>query len=68
MEMKDIYQRVTNQIISDLEKGICPWIKPWGAAHFDGRVVLPLLVACISPRLEGDRQRVRPPAPRGREK
>jgi antirestriction protein ArdC len=42
MELKDVYQRITNQIISELEQGVCPWIKPWNAAQLDGRVVLPL--------------------------
>ena len=26
---KDIYQEITNQIISDLEKGLPIWEKPW---------------------------------------
>jgi antirestriction protein ArdC len=42
MELKDIYQRITDQVVSELENGVCPWIKPWNAAHLDGRVVLPL--------------------------
>lgn len=42
MELKDVYQRITDQVIAELEKGVCPWIKPWNAAHLDGRVVLPL--------------------------
>ena len=25
----DVYQIVTDRIISDLEKGIIPWEKPW---------------------------------------
>jgi antirestriction protein ArdC len=39
---RDIYQDITNQIVQQLEAGVCPWIKPWSAAHLDGRVVLPL--------------------------
>ena len=29
MDKKDIYQEITNQIISDLEKGLPVWEKPW---------------------------------------
>ena len=29
MVKKDIYQQITNQIISDLEKGALVWEKPW---------------------------------------
>ena len=29
----DLYSRVTNQIIEDLERGVRPWTKPWSAAH-----------------------------------
>ena len=27
--MSDIYQRVTEQIIEQLEQGVAPWVKPW---------------------------------------
>ena len=39
---RDIYQAITDQIVADLEHGVRPWIKPWSAAHMDGRVLLPL--------------------------
>jgi antirestriction protein ArdC len=39
---RDIYQSITDQIVSELEKGVRPWQKPWSATHMDGRVVLPL--------------------------
>jgi antirestriction protein ArdC len=38
----DVYQRITNQIILELEQGVRPWMQPWSAAHGDGRVVRPL--------------------------
>src|SRR5271168_3844597 len=38
----DIYQRVTNQIVEELERGVRPWIKPWSEAHAGGRIVRPL--------------------------
>ena len=30
---KDVYTKVTERIISDLEQGIRPWMKPWSAEH-----------------------------------
>jgi antirestriction protein ArdC len=33
----DIYERITNQIVSELEKGVRPWLKPWNAEHAAGR-------------------------------
>ncbi len=38
----DIYQRVTDQIVSELEKGTRPWLKPWNAEHAAGRITRPL--------------------------
>jgi antirestriction protein ArdC len=38
----DIYQRVTDQIVSELEKGVRPWLKPWNAEHTAGRIARPL--------------------------
>jgi antirestriction protein ArdC len=32
----DIYERITNQIVSELEKGVRPWLKPWNAEHAAG--------------------------------
>ena len=37
-----LYQRVTDQIIAELERGVIPWREPWNANHLDGRVSLPL--------------------------
>lgn len=39
---RDIYQEITDQIISELEKGVRPWRKPRSASHMEGRVALPL--------------------------
>ncbi len=30
---KDVYSRVTDKIIADLEQGVRPWMKPWNAEH-----------------------------------
>ena len=34
----DIYTRVTDRIVSDLEKGVRPWLKPWSAEHAADRL------------------------------
>ena len=34
----DLYTRVTNTIIADLENGVRPWTKPWSAEHLAGRI------------------------------
>jgi antirestriction protein ArdC len=41
-ERKDVYTRVTDHIIADLEKGIRTWMKPWNVAHTAGRITKPL--------------------------
>src|ERR1700688_2588910 len=38
----DVYERVTNQIVGELEKGVRPWLKPWNAEHAAGRITRPL--------------------------
>jgi antirestriction protein ArdC len=38
----DLYTRITNQIIAELEAGVRPWIQPWEAAHAAGEVSRPL--------------------------
>jgi len=37
----DIYQRITDTIIAELEKGVRPWMKPWQAGHVAGAVSRP---------------------------
>jgi len=39
---QDIYTRITNQIVSHLEKGVRPWVRPWNAEHAAGRTTRPL--------------------------
>jgi antirestriction protein ArdC len=41
-DRKDIYSRITDQIIARLEEGTRPWIKPWNAEHAAGRITRPL--------------------------
>lgn len=38
----DLYARVTQSIIADLEAGVRPWTKPWSAEHLAGRISRPL--------------------------
>jgi len=38
----DIYTRITDTIVTDLEQGVRPWFKPWNAEHAAGRITRPL--------------------------
>lgn len=38
----DIYSRVTNAIVADLQNGVRPWTKPWSAEHLAGKISRPL--------------------------
>jgi antirestriction protein ArdC len=38
----DLYTRVTERVIADLDNGVRPWLKPWNADHTTGRITLPL--------------------------
>ena len=39
---QDVYQKVTDKIIADLEQGELTWLKPWSAGNIDGRIIKPL--------------------------
>jgi antirestriction protein ArdC len=39
---QDIYEKITNQIVAELEKGVRPWNKPWKADHAAGWISRPL--------------------------
>ncbi len=41
-ERADIYTRITEKIVADLEKGVRPWMQPWRAGNAIGRVTRPL--------------------------
>jgi len=41
-ERADIYARITDKIIAELEKGVRPWMQPWSAGNAIGRVTRPL--------------------------
>lgn len=38
----DVYSRITNRIVEQLESGVRPWMKPWNAEHAAGRITRPL--------------------------
>jgi antirestriction protein ArdC len=38
----DIYARITEKIVADLETGTRAWIKPWSAGRLEGRITRPL--------------------------
>ncbi|WP_254509544.1 ArdC family protein [Anatilimnocola floriformis] len=38
----DVYTRVTDRIVAELEAGVRPWLKPWNAEHAAGRITRPL--------------------------
>ena len=38
----DVYTRVTQKIIADLEQGVRPWLRPWNAEHAAGKISRPL--------------------------
>jgi antirestriction protein ArdC len=42
VEKQDIYTRITNEIVSHLERGVRPWVRPWNAEHAAGRITRPL--------------------------
>ena len=41
-EKQDVYTRITNKIIADLERGNLTWLQPWQAGHAAGEVSRPL--------------------------
>ena len=38
----DIYARITDRIVADLEKGVRPWMQPWRSGNGSGVVTRPL--------------------------
>lgn len=38
----DIYARITDRIVADLEQGVRPWMRPWSVANTAGRITRPL--------------------------
>jgi antirestriction protein ArdC len=44
-EFRDVYTKITDRIVADLEQGVRPWMRPW-SADVDG---------CLNPRESGAR-------------
>src|SRR5580704_19281273 len=40
----DVYQKITDQIVAALERGVRPWHQPWNSEHAAGPVSRPLRV------------------------
>ncbi|KRP89224.1 hypothetical protein AOQ73_26750 [Bradyrhizobium pachyrhizi] len=38
----DLYEKITNQIVAELEKGVRPWCKPWNVEQTAERITRPL--------------------------
>ena len=38
----DVYARITDKIIADLEQGVRTWLRPWNADHAAGKITRPL--------------------------
>ena len=38
----DVYQKITDQIVTALEQGVTPWQQPWQVEHGTGRITRPL--------------------------
>jgi antirestriction protein ArdC len=38
----DLYSKITNKIIADLQHSMRTWFKPWSAEHTAGRITRPL--------------------------
>src|SRR5690242_20284441 len=41
-ERQDVYTRITDKIVADLEQGVRTWMKPWNAGNTAGRIIRPL--------------------------
>ena len=41
-QQSDLYSRITDTIIAELEQGVRPWMQPWTTAHANDRITRPL--------------------------
>ena len=41
-EKQDVYTRITDKIVADLEQGVRTWMRPWNAGNTGGRIMRPL--------------------------
>ena len=38
----DLYARITDRIVAELERGVRPWVQPWATANMAGHITRPL--------------------------
>ena len=38
----DVYEKITDRIVAELERGVRPWLKPWSTGNTEGKIVRPL--------------------------
>jgi antirestriction protein ArdC len=38
----DVYQKITDRVVRELEQGVRPWMKPWSAGNGEGPIMRPL--------------------------
>ena len=53
-ERQDVYTRITDKIIADLEQGVRTWMKPWNAGNTAGRITRPMRHNRVAMRNSGD--------------
>ncbi|MGH7087084.1 MAG: ArdC family protein, partial [Acetobacteraceae bacterium] len=41
-EIRDVYSRITNKIVADLEQGVRPWHQPWSTGQTGARITRPM--------------------------
>jgi len=41
-EFRDVYSKIADRIVADLEQGVRPWMRPWSAEHAAGKITRPL--------------------------
>jgi antirestriction protein ArdC len=41
-EFRDVYSKITDRIVADLEQEVRPWMRPWSADHAAGKITRPL--------------------------
>ena len=58
----DVYARITDRIVAELEKGVRPWMQPWRSGNGRGGVTRPLRLRFRLPA--GERRAVTVGAPR----
>jgi antirestriction protein ArdC len=48
-----LYDEITDKIITELETGRVPWVRPWGTAAAKAPLAMPKNASCRVPLFEG---------------